>query len=174
MRVTCHYLIPADLGLDPSAVSDAEIAECREIFQLVDLDHGGTIDIDELNQLMLLLGMNVMEEELDEMVEEIDTTGTHEVSFADFVRIFSKKVDQSKYDKDILLSSFAKFENGAEPGFIHKNDMTRVLLKHPSIDAEKAADMVAQMEPDRLTGMVNYHTYVEQMLGVSQGGGQEG
>ena len=33
------------------SVSDADIAEYREIFSLVDLDHGGTIDCEELGEL---------------------------------------------------------------------------------------------------------------------------
>jgi len=80
-----------ELGMEKGSVSAAEIAEYREIFSLVDLDHGGTIDVEELEQLMDLLGMNVTEDEVLEMIQEIDTTGTDEVSFADFVRVVSKK-----------------------------------------------------------------------------------
>ena len=80
-----------ELGMPKGSVSDAEIAEYREIFSLVDLDHGGTIDCEELETLMDLLGMNVTEDEVLEMIQEIDTTGTDEVSFSDFVRVVSKK-----------------------------------------------------------------------------------
>lgn len=39
-----------------------EIAEFREIFNLVDLDGGGSIDLEELRELMDLLGMEASEE----------------------------------------------------------------------------------------------------------------
>ena len=81
----------AELGMAEGSVSNEEIAEYREIFSLVDLDHGGTIDCEELETLMDLLGMNVTEDEVLEMIQEIDTTGTDEVSFSDFVRVVSKK-----------------------------------------------------------------------------------
>ena len=113
---------------------------------------------------MDLLGMNVTEEEVLEMIQEIDTTGTDEVSFSDFVRVVSKKVDTEKYQKSELLASFAKFEDGEAAGFIHKDKLTKVLLKHPMIDAETAGKMVTQMEPDRKTGLVHYKKYVNLML----------
>ena len=38
-------------------LTDEELAEFREIFNLVDLDKGGTISKDELKQLMNTLGL---------------------------------------------------------------------------------------------------------------------
>ena len=49
-----------------------EVAEFREIFNLVDLDGGGSIDLDELRELMDLLGMNASKDEMEAMVNEID------------------------------------------------------------------------------------------------------
>ena len=42
-----------------------EVAEFREIFNLVDLDGGGSIDLDELRELMDLLGMNASKDEME-------------------------------------------------------------------------------------------------------------
>ena len=44
-----------------SGVSEQEVAEFREIFNLVDRDGGGTIDVKELEQLMDLVGVNASE-----------------------------------------------------------------------------------------------------------------
>jgi calmodulin len=44
-----------------SDVSEQEVAEFREIFNLVDRDGGGTIDVKELEQLMDLVGVNASE-----------------------------------------------------------------------------------------------------------------
>ena len=58
-----------------------ELAEFREIFNLVDLDKGGTISKEELRQLMNTLGLKPTQEELNSMVEEIDTDGNGEIDF---------------------------------------------------------------------------------------------
>ena len=75
-----------------------------------------------------------------------------------------RRVDTEKYNKADLLASFSKFEDGAPKGYIHKDKLEKVLLKHPLIDAETAGKMVTQMEPDRKTGMVHYQKYVNLML----------
>lgn len=49
-----------------------EIAEFREIFNLVDRDGGGTITKVELAELMDTLGIDVDPEEIEHMISEID------------------------------------------------------------------------------------------------------
>ena len=62
-------------------LSSEELAEFREIFNLVDLDKGGSISKDELKQLMTTLGLKPTQEELNAMVDEIDTDKSGEIDF---------------------------------------------------------------------------------------------
>ena len=95
-----------------------EVAEFREIFNLVDLDGGGSIDLDELKDLMDLLGMNATKDEMEAMVNEIDSEGKGEISFHDFVKVMSKKVTPD-YSSDQVISAFRKFANKKTPsGYI--------------------------------------------------------
>lgn len=64
-----------------SHLTEEELAEFREIFNLVDLDKGGTISKDELKQLMQTLGLKPTQEELNAMVDEIDQDGNGEIDF---------------------------------------------------------------------------------------------
>ena len=57
-----------DNGVDP-----VEITELREIFELVDVDKGGSIDCDELGKLLTILGMNLSHAEVDSLIALIDT-----------------------------------------------------------------------------------------------------
>ncbi|GMH96138.1 hypothetical protein TL16_g13275, partial [Triparma laevis f. inornata] len=86
-----------------------EVQEFREMFQLVDLDHGGSIDAGEFSQLLSLLGMEKSEEEIQEMVDKIDTTGEHEVFFPDFVRALKSDRPNPNYTESMVLSSFKFF-----------------------------------------------------------------
>lgn len=49
-----------------------EIAEFKEIFNLVDKDEGGSITKAELGELMDTLGIDATPEEIDAMINEID------------------------------------------------------------------------------------------------------
>ena len=53
-----------------------ELAEFREIFNLVDKDGGGTISKEELGELMETLGIDATPEEIDLMIAEIDEDNT--------------------------------------------------------------------------------------------------
>ena len=140
-----------------------EIAEFREIFNLVDLDHGGSIDAEELGSLMDLLGMNATEDEIEAMVNEIDTTGEGEIEFRDFVTVMSKKVDSS-YHTEEVVRAFKKFAGADVPtGFIEAKQLEELLAKAPDIDAKLAAQIVMQMEPGE-NGLINFVQYINMML----------
>jgi len=53
-------------------LTEEEIAEFREIFNLVDKDGGGSITKLELAELMETLGIDATSEEIDQMISEID------------------------------------------------------------------------------------------------------
>ena len=74
----------------------------REIFDLIDLDGGGSLDAEEMMKLMDMLGMLAMEEEVIELIEQIDSTGDGEVYFEDFVEATNKKVEVDYKAKDVI------------------------------------------------------------------------
>ena len=51
-----------------------EMSDYREIFELVDTDHGGSIDPGELGDLMRIVGMRPTTEQLDVIVQEVSST----------------------------------------------------------------------------------------------------
>lgn len=53
-------------------ISPEELAEFREIFNLVDRDGGGSISKLELAELLETLGIDADVEEIDRMIAEID------------------------------------------------------------------------------------------------------
>ena len=73
-----------------------------EIFDLIDLDGGGSLDAEEMMKLMDMLGMLAMEEEVIELIEQIDSTGDGEVYFEDFVEATNKKVEVDYKAKDVI------------------------------------------------------------------------
>merc|ERR1712150_426888 len=58
--------------------------ELRDAFRVFDSDSSGAIDRNELKRLMKKLGQNLHENELDAMMDEVDTNGDGEISFEEF------------------------------------------------------------------------------------------
>ena len=52
-------------------LSKEEVAELREIFNLVDEDRGGSISKEELQHLMATVGIHTTQQEIDKIVAEI-------------------------------------------------------------------------------------------------------
>ncbi|KAJ1631021.1 calcium binding protein [Pavlovales sp. CCMP2436] len=155
----------AELGEPPPRVqlSSEELAEFREIFNLVDTDKGGTISKAELKQLMNTLGLRPSQEELNAMVDEIDANGSGEIDFDEFVIVMSRKV-QTSYTPDQVKSAFKVFEKDVPSGFVRVHTIEHALTTYGSdkLSLSDAKDLLAQIEPDE-NGMINYSEFVDMM-----------
>ena len=145
-----------------------EIQEYREMFQLVDLDHGGSIDAEEFGQLLSLLGMEKSEEEIQEMVDKIDTTGQGEVFFPDFARAMKSDRPSPQYTMEMVMESFKLFNKGMAVGVILKNQLCKGLMSYKGKWSEEEAENALhdaglnQME-------IDYSSYVKVMFQLSKG-----
>ena len=55
--------------------------DLREVFDLMDKDSGGTLSIEEIKQLMEMLGMKMPPDELEDLVATIDLDGSGQIDF---------------------------------------------------------------------------------------------
>lgn len=145
-------------------LSNEELAEFREIFNLVDRDGGGTITKEELGELMDTLGIDATPEEIDLMIHEIDQDNNGEIDFEEFVAVMSRKVSAT-YTADQVKNAFKVFEGDAPGGHIKVDVLIRALTNDGSdkLTDEQAHDLVSQLEPDR-SGLINYSEYVNMMM----------
>ena len=146
-------------------VSDQEVQEFREIFNLVDRDGGGTIDTKELEQLMDLVGVNASEDEVQAMVEEIDSTGAGEIEFEDFLRVMSKKVEVN-YTPEQVIRSFEILAGNAPKGMIRPDVLKQALTSFgkDKFSEEEANEYVRRLDTDRKGEFINIAEYVRLMM----------
>jgi calmodulin len=152
-----------------------DIQEYREIFELVDIDKGGSIDASELRKLTDLLNMDTSEEELDDMMAEIDTTGDGEIYFPDFVACMLTR-PSIDYTAEDVLQSFATLAGPAElrtrTGYIEHTTLEEMLMnvgnENEKLSKEKVDEVLGLVEVDD-QGMVKYAEFVNLMMGGSVG-----
>ncbi|EGZ10266.1 hypothetical protein PHYSODRAFT_521567 [Phytophthora sojae] len=147
------------------ALSSEELAEFREIFNLVDRDRGGSITKVELGELMDTLGIDTSPEEIDLMINEIDQDSNGEIDFDEFVAVMSRKVNAT-YTAEQVKSAFKAFEgNSSAPGFIMADKLLIALTTYGAdrISPDQAQELISQLEPDQ-HGNINYIEYVNMMM----------
>eukprot|EP00760_Papus_ankaliazontas_P028059 PhM_4_TR3509/c0_g1_i1/m.39139/K02183/CALM; calmodulin len=145
-------------------LTDDELAEFKEIFDLVDEDHGGSISKDELRKLMETLRLKPTEEELDAMMKEVDTDGSGDIDFNEFVTVMSRRV-QADYTPEQLKAAFKVFEtDNVPPGHVSTEVLEHALTTYGSdkLTPEEAAELLATVDPEN-TGKICYMEFINMM-----------
>ena len=146
-------------------MSKEELAEFREIFDLVDKDKGGSISRDELGELMDTLGIRASKAEIDLMINEIDEDNNGEIDFEEFVAVMSRKVN-ANYTSAEVKSAFKAFEMDGSSGYVTIDSLRKALMSYGTekLSLQQANDLLSQLEQDS-KGRVNYIDYVNMMMG---------
>jgi calmodulin len=145
-------------------LSEEELAEFKEIFDLVDEDKGGSISKAELKKLMETLRLKPTEEELDAMMKEVDADGSGDIDFNEFVTVMSRRV-QADYTPEQLKSAFKVFETDQVPtGYVATEVLEHALTTYGSdkLSAEEAAELLSTVDPEG-TGKINYMEFINMM-----------
>ncbi|XP_078437444.1 uncharacterized protein LOC144708023 [Wolffia australiana] len=81
------------ISIMTSKTKDADASdELTEAFKVFDRDQNGYISADELRNVMINLGENMSDEEVDQMIREADLDGDGQVNFDEFVRMMMTTV----------------------------------------------------------------------------------
>ena len=94
-------------------LSDFQIEEFRDAFRVFDVDGSGNIDKEELKKLMLSVGQNPDDDELDEMVRIADADGSGEVDFYEFVALMAHKM-ADPINLEAVASAFSMFDHNRD------------------------------------------------------------
>merc|ERR1711918_219665 len=68
-------------------LTDDQIQEIREAFDLFDTDGSGTIDAKELKVAMRALGLDAKKDEIRRMINDIDKDGSGTIDFNEFLNM---------------------------------------------------------------------------------------
>merc|ERR1711890_227119 len=82
-------------------LSEEQMDEIREAFNLFDGDQSGAIDVRELKAAMRALGFEVKNEELKKMVSDVDNDGNGTIVFAEFLEMMTGKMGEKDSREDI-------------------------------------------------------------------------
>merc|ERR1711977_152995 len=82
-------------------LTEEQMDEVREAFNLFDNDQSGAIDVRELKAAMRALGFEVKNEELKKMVSDVDNDGNGTIEFTEFLQMMTGKMGEKDTREDI-------------------------------------------------------------------------
>ena len=110
-------------------ISEEQIEQCREIFNLYDKDGDGTIDSRELGDIMRSLGIYPSNEEVLEMLKEVDTDKSGKIDFEEFLDLFTKKINEPDTEEE--AEEMIKSADDDGDGTINFKEFCDIITKPP-------------------------------------------
>merc|ERR1712151_561409 len=124
-------------------LSDEQIEEMREAFNLFDSDKSGSIDYRELKAAMQALGFDVKNDELKKMITDIDADGSGHIEFPEFLEMMTGKMGE-KDTKEEIMKVFKLFDNDST-GKVSFSNLKRVAKElGENMTEEELQDMIQQ------------------------------
>ncbi|VDM98807.1 unnamed protein product [Thelazia callipaeda] len=138
--------------------SEEELEEYRQVFNMFDTDGSGAIGIDELESAMRNLGLQPEKNELEQIIEEVDQMGNHEIDFHEFCDVMKRMSDKKNSWNDVVRECFAVFDR-SEVGLISKKDFQYILEELGDIRDKAVVDEIfAEADVDG-DGVLDYDEF---------------
>lgn len=147
-------------------LSDDEVEELRQAFDLFDTDGGGTIDPKELRAAMRSLGLETKNQTVYQMIQDIDKDAKGEIDFDEFLDLMTSKLAGSDTEEDVQ-KIFQLFDDD-ETGFITLHNLKRVASElGESMDDAELLEMIeradldqdGQISPKEFYRIMTYNTF---------------
>merc|ERR1712070_340012 len=128
---------------------------------MFDLNGDGTIELDELQQVMRKLGQNPSEQELKEMISTVDDNGDFEIDFAEFLMLMKSRIADRDPDKE-LRDAFKVFDTDNN-GSIDKKELKRLLKKLGQTLTDAELDAMMNEVDTNGDGEISFEEFKEMM-----------
>ena len=156
-------------------LTEAEIEEAREAFNLFDVDGSGRIDPKELKEAMISLGYTNNNAVISDMIADLDKDSTGDIDFDEFLNIFTLQIGAGggEESREDIAKIFHLFDV-EKSGYISLNQLKRVAreLGETMSDAE-LLEMIerASSRDDGLVSFDDFYNILCKANSFSQGSG---
>jgi calmodulin len=143
-------------------LTEEQIAEFKEAFQIFDKDGDGMITTKELGTVMRSLGQNPSEEELKVMIEEVDADGSGTIDFKEFLGLMARKMKETDTEEE-LIEAFKVFDRDGN-GVISAHELRFVMTTAgEQLTDDEIEEMIREADIDG-DGYIDYEEFVRMMM----------
>lgn len=138
-------------------LSQEQVAEFKAAFSRFDKNKDGTINVQELGDILKTLGQKPTEEELKELIARVDTDGDGAISFEEFLAEMKKRLKSWGGEQD-LREVFHAFDLDGD-GHISVDELKQAMAQAgEKLSQEELEAMIREADVDQ-DGKVNYEEF---------------
>ena len=143
-------------------LTEEQIAEFKEAFQIFDKDGDGLITTKELGTVMRSLGQNLSEEELKSMIEDVDKDKSGTIDFQEFLGLMAWKMKESGIEEE-LIEAFKVFDRDGN-GLISAHELRFVMSTSGEQLTEEDIEEMIREADENGDGFIDYQEFVRMMM----------
>ncbi|CAM4776317.1 unnamed protein product [Rotaria magnacalcarata] len=154
----CPEVPKTYLKQNQKALSNRELKELRDAFDLFDRDQSGAISSSELKQILIALNFHPTDSLLRKIMKEMDTDGNGSIEFDEFVKVM-KHVYQRAYTDQEMRRAFKCFDTD-NSGYITTSELHEVFRRlNRDISEHRISEVLSAVDMDN-DGKISYEEFV--------------
>lgn len=147
---------------EKNGLTEDEVLEIKEAFDLFDTDKSGQIDTNELKKALQQLGIDAKNQTLQNMLADIDKNGNQEIDFDEFIDMMTAKMSDKDTREDLqkVFELFIGDDNTDKIDIRHLKKVAKELNENMS--DEELNEMITRADTDR-DGKVSFEEFYNIM-----------
>ena len=139
-------------------------AALTSLFAVFDKDGDGTISKSELATVLRSIGYTPeSDDELDQMIAQVDKSGSGTVNFQEFTEMMADKMAEKKPKKDEMRDKFRLFDED-DDGFITREEMRQIIVDiGEKLPEEEIEAMITDADQNG-DGKIDYDEFLQIMF----------
>ena len=144
-------------------LSEEEICELREAFNIFDVNSEGTIDKDKLILLLFSLKQYPTKEELEETMKSQGLDKLDQINFDQFLKIMGKRMNTKKVDEDIYFRNLFDSMDRNKNGMISIHEIRYIILHSNEDTSEKELELLMNNVDSDNDGLISFEEFLSFM-----------
>ena len=144
-------------------LSEEEICELREAFNIFDVNSEGTIDKDKLILLLFSLKQYPTKEELEETMKAQGLDKLEQINFDQFLKIIGKRVNTKKIDEDVYFRNLFDSMDRNKNGMISIHEIRYIILHSNENISEKDLELLMNNVDSDNDGLISFEEFLSFM-----------
>ena len=144
-------------------LSEQEICELHEAFNIFDDNSNGTITSDKLFLLLNSLKIHLSKNEFETMIKSIGVDKNNQINFAQFLKIIAKRVQKNDIDEEKYFRKLFDSMDRNKSGRISIHEIRYIVMHSNQNITEREIEMLIGEADSDGDGLISYDEFLSFM-----------